>query len=165
MVDLAVLAMLIDGQAVQVESTMLGTVIAQQPVFDDVDAEEFGRLVSEATDRLERWGELATALEHIAADLGTGSANRIAAFGIVYAIVCADGTIVAAEDDFLSAVADAFELTQVQVDRVMAVIDESLESDGESGTEYDERTQPDVHRLSRRGVEHTPIALTRVVHA
>lgn len=162
-VDIAVLAMLIDGQAVQAESSMLGAVIARQDAFRGVSPEEFGAMINASTERLEAWGDLSTALVHITAQLGASVDNRIAAFAIVYSVTCADGEVVEEEDDFLSAVADAFSLTQEAVDAVMSAVDDAIER-SVSAMPEGEYTKPYINRLLRRGAEHTPVSLIRAKH-
>jgi tellurite resistance protein len=161
-VDVAVLAMLIDGEATDDEAEMLGGTLSQQDAFQGVSGEQLEAMMDRSAARIEEWDDLEVALEHITESIGTNMGDREVAFGIAYSIACADGEIADEEDEFLSALADSLELSQDRVDALIEAVNEALESAGEEEEEEEEEEEPpSKHWLSKRGAERPKISLKR----
>lgn len=154
-VDVAVIAMLADGEGTDEELEMLAGTIAQQEAFANVDEEQFQTMIDESLARVQGWDDLSHALEQVTEEIGTSVEDRAVAFGIAYSVACADGEIADEEDAFLSALADSFELSQEQVDTMIDAVNEALESAGEEEEEEEEEAPPAVapakHWLNKRG--------------
>lgn len=179
-VDVAVLAMLVDGESSEAEGLMLGATIGHQDAFANVSAEQLTTMMDQTAAKIQGWGDLSAALEHITAEIGTSVQDRATAFGIAYSIACADGEMADQEEAFLSELADSFALTQDQVDTMINAVDEGFEAaenaeeveaeeeeaeEGEAEAEEAEeaeeevvaprrRVQPGKHALSSRGEKH-----------
>lgn len=125
-VDVATIAMLVDGDISREEGAMLGGVLARQKSFVGVSGDQLKEMMENSLVRIKSWKSQDEALADITRRIGPDMNDRAAAFGLAFAVACADGEFAENEDEFLSALADAFGLDEGQTSAMMSVIDKAM---------------------------------------